>query len=74
MVNSEYFRRQAAACLRFAAAIGDQKISAGLVAMADEFSAKADEIDPNLGSSAGAGTEDRGEDRGKDSIHARAGK
>jgi hypothetical protein len=36
--------------------------------MADEFSAKADEIDPNLGSSAGAGTEDRGEGRGKDRI------
>jgi hypothetical protein len=48
MVNSEYFRQQAAACLRLAAAIGDQKISAALVAMADDFSVKADEIDPNL--------------------------
>jgi hypothetical protein len=49
MVSSEYFRRQAAACPRFAAAIGDQKISAALVVLADDLSAKADENDPNLG-------------------------
>jgi len=41
-------RRQAARCLRIAASFQDQSVVEALVAMADEFSAKADEIDPSL--------------------------
>jgi hypothetical protein len=48
MVSSECFRRQAAVCLRLAATAGDENLAGVLVAMADDFSAKADEIDPNL--------------------------
>lgn len=48
MPSSTDLRRQAAQCLRIAATVEDQKIAAHLVAMADDFSAKADEIDPSL--------------------------
>jgi hypothetical protein len=51
MLTSEYLRRQAALCLRMAAAIDDPSIVASLVVMADDFSVKADEIDPILVSS-----------------------
>ena len=49
MVSSEYFRRQAALCLRLAATVKDKKIAGALVAMADDFSDRADEVDPSLG-------------------------
>jgi hypothetical protein len=45
MISSEYFRRQATTCLRLAATINNQKAGATLVAMADDFIAKAGEID-----------------------------
>jgi len=48
MVSCAYLRRQAALCLRIAAAIDDQRIVAALVVMADDFSAKADEVDPSF--------------------------
>jgi hypothetical protein len=48
MVSSEYFRRQAALCLRLAATVKDKKIAGVLVAMADDFSDRADEVDPSL--------------------------
>jgi hypothetical protein len=48
MPSSTDLRRHAAHCLRIAAAADDQKIAADLVAMADDFSAQADEIDPSL--------------------------
>ena len=48
MPNSTDLRRQAARCLRIAASFEDQSVAAALTAMADEFSAKADEIDPTL--------------------------
>jgi hypothetical protein len=48
MVSCAYLRRQAALCLRIAAAVEDQNTVAALVVMADDFSAKADEVDPNL--------------------------
>jgi len=48
MPSSTDLRRQAARCLRIAASFEDQSVVAALIAMADEFSAKADEIDPSL--------------------------
>jgi hypothetical protein len=48
MLSSEYLRRQAALCLRIAAAVDDQSVVAALVVMADDFSVKADEIDTNI--------------------------
>ena len=50
MVSCEYLRRQAAVCLRLAATVKDKNIAGALVAMADDFSDRADEIDPSLGS------------------------
>jgi hypothetical protein len=47
-MSCEYLRRQAALCLRIAAAVSDQSVVAALVVMADDFSVKADEIDPSL--------------------------
>jgi hypothetical protein len=51
MINPEYLRRQAAICLRLAAAVRDKKTAEALVTMADNLSDRADEIDPNLESS-----------------------
>jgi hypothetical protein len=48
MPSSRELRRQAAHCLRIAAAVNDQRTAATLVAMAADFSAEADEIDPGL--------------------------
>jgi hypothetical protein len=48
MLTSQYLRRQAALCLRIAAAVDDQSVVAALVLMAEEFSVKADDIDPGL--------------------------
>jgi hypothetical protein len=53
MPSSTDLRRQAAHCLRIAAAVNDQGIAAALVAIADDFSAEADEIDPSLDPSLG---------------------
>jgi hypothetical protein len=50
MPSSTDLRRQAARCLRIAASFQDQSVVEALIAMADEFSAEADEIDPSLGS------------------------
>ena len=50
MPSSTDLRRQAARCLRIAASFQDQSVVEALIAMADEFSAKADEVDPSLGS------------------------
>jgi hypothetical protein len=48
MLSCTYLRRQAALCLRIAAAVDNQSVVAALVVMADDFSVKADEVDPNL--------------------------
>jgi hypothetical protein len=48
MVSSAYLRRQASVCLRLAASSDSQKVAAALVAMAEEFSSRADEADPSL--------------------------
>jgi hypothetical protein len=48
MQTCEYLRRQAALCLRIAAAVEDQSVVATLVVMADDFSVRADEIDPSF--------------------------
>jgi hypothetical protein len=53
MPSSTDLRRQAARCLRIAASFQDQSVVAALIAMADEFSAKADEIDPGLSMATG---------------------
>jgi hypothetical protein len=50
MVSCAYLRRQAALCLRIAAAVDDQNVVAALMVMADDFSSKADEVDPSLDS------------------------
>ena len=57
MLNSDFLRRQAARCLRIAAAVDDQSVVAALVVMADDFTVKADEIDPNPGRRAAAATD-----------------
>jgi hypothetical protein len=59
MPTSQYLRRQAALCLRIAAAVDDQSVVTALVVLADEFSGKADEVDPSLR----AGPEAAGEGR-----------
>jgi hypothetical protein len=48
MPSSTDLRRQAARCLRAAAALDDRETAAALVALADNFSTRADEIDPSL--------------------------
>ena len=48
MVSCAYLRRQAALCLRIAAAVDDQNVVAALMVMAEDFSSKADEVDPSL--------------------------
>jgi hypothetical protein len=48
MLTSQYLRRQAALCLRIAAAVDDESVVTALVVLADEFSVKADEVDPSL--------------------------
>jgi hypothetical protein len=58
MVSCDYLRRQAAVCLRLAAAVKDRKVAGALAAMADEFSDRADEIDPSLGSNGKPAMED----------------
>ena len=58
MVSSDYLRRQAAVCLRLAATVKDRKVAGALVAMADEFSDRADEIDPSFGSNGNSATKD----------------
>jgi hypothetical protein len=50
VINPEYLRRQAAICLRLAAAVRDKTTAEALVVMANDFSDRADEIDPSLGS------------------------
>jgi hypothetical protein len=48
MTNAEYFRRQAATCLRLAKFCRDLEVARGLFGMAQEFKAKAAEIDADL--------------------------
>ncbi len=50
MTNAEYFRRQAATCLRLAQVCRDLKVARGLFALAQEFKAKAAELDEIGGS------------------------
>ena len=57
MPSAADLRRRAAHCLRVAAAVENQAMAAHLVALAADFSAQADEIDPSLregGTSAGS--------------------
>jgi hypothetical protein len=58
MLNPEYLRRQAAICLRLAAAVHDKKIAEALVVMADALSDRADEVDPSLDSDGQTAIED----------------
>src|SRR5262245_50038513 len=48
MTNAEYFRRQAATCLRLAKFCRDLEVARGLFGMAQEFKAKAAELDTDL--------------------------
>jgi hypothetical protein len=59
MVSSAYLHRQAVVCLRLAASSNDQRVAAALVAMAEEFSSRADEFDPSLTSNGRAAMDHR---------------
>ena len=48
LTNAEYFRRQAATCLRLAKFCRDLEVARGLFGMAQEFKAKAAEMDADL--------------------------
>src|SRR5262245_56790531 len=48
MTNAEYFRRQAATCVRLAKFCRDLEVARGLFGMAQEFKAKAAELDTDL--------------------------
>ncbi|HLH96110.1 MAG TPA: hypothetical protein VKW08_13435 [Xanthobacteraceae bacterium] len=48
MPSATDLRRQAARCLRVAAAVENPSVAATLVAMAADISDKADEVDPSL--------------------------
>jgi hypothetical protein len=56
MPSCAYLRRQAALCLRIAAAVEDSRVAAALVGMADNFTVKAGEVDPGLDSTSGGRT------------------
>jgi hypothetical protein len=58
MASSEYLRQQAGACLRLAATIEDEQAAVALVAIAEDFSFRADEIDPSLRPNGSAAIED----------------
>jgi hypothetical protein len=66
MLTPDYLRRQAALCLRLAAAADDQNVIAALVVLANDFSVKADDLDPSLeayGEPAVAGSQGAGSNR-----------
>ena len=46
--NAEYFRRQAATCLRLAKFCRDLEVARGLFGMAQEFKVKAAEMDADV--------------------------
>ena len=48
MPNSEYFRRQAATCLRLAQFCRDLEVARGLYGLAHEFRSKAAEMEGGL--------------------------
>jgi hypothetical protein len=48
MPNADYFRRQAATCLRLAQSCRDLEVARGLFGLAHEFKAKAAEMDAGL--------------------------
>jgi len=45
MITAAYLRTQAETCFRLARAVKDDRIAAELIAMAEEFTAKAIELD-----------------------------
>ena len=45
MITAEYFHRQAEACIRLARAIKDERIAAKLIEMAEDFAARASELE-----------------------------
>jgi hypothetical protein len=52
MTNAEYFRRQAATCLRLAQFCRDLEVARGLFGLAHEFKTRAAEMDGGLPSMA----------------------
>jgi hypothetical protein len=48
VTNAEYFRRQAATCLRLAQVCRDLEVARGLFGLAHEFKTKAAEMDDGL--------------------------
>jgi hypothetical protein len=58
MASSEYLRQQAGVCLRLAATTEDEQAAVALVAIAEDFSVRADEVDPSLRPSGRAAIED----------------
>ena len=45
MINASYFRSQAETCIRLSRTVTDERIAAELVEMAEDFTAKAAELD-----------------------------
>jgi hypothetical protein len=58
MSTATDLRRYAARCLRMAAAAEDRVMAADLVALAADFSAQADEVDPSLREAGGTAARD----------------
>jgi hypothetical protein len=47
MITGTYFRNQATICLQLSRSTLDQRVAAKLIEMAEDFVAKADELDSN---------------------------
>jgi hypothetical protein len=54
MPSAEYFRRQADVCLRLSLASSEDEVSARLIAMAQEYRARADAMEADSKSMPGA--------------------
>jgi hypothetical protein len=48
MVSSAYFRIQAETCFRLARAVKEERIAAELIAMAEDFAARAADLDARM--------------------------
>ena len=45
MITASYFRSHAATCIQLSRAITDERVAAKLVRMAEDFTARAEELD-----------------------------
>ena len=47
MINAAYFRRHAQTCIQLARATKDERVAAKLIEMAEDFTARAAELEKN---------------------------